>query len=237
MANADKVIVETNAARNSLESYALEQRLRMVDQLKDFVEQSVCDTFCDTCRNTEDWLYNEGEDAQKSEYVQRLADLKRIGDAAEKRFLEFENRPQWIAGLRKEITNWESLALSTDEKYSHIPEEERAKVKGECSKLNAWLSAQIAHLETLPKHANPNFTCDQLTQKARELSNFCAPIMNKKKPPPPKEEKKEEPKKDAKADQKDAKADQKDAKADKKAADAAPTGGEKKAEAGMDTAD
>ena len=50
----------------------------MVEQLKNFVEQSVSDTFCDTCRTTEDWLYDEGDDAQKSEYVKRLTELKYI---------------------------------------------------------------------------------------------------------------------------------------------------------------
>merc|ERR1711935_1249822 len=116
--------------------------------------------------------------------------MGKVGDAVEKRFAEFEKRPQWVEGLRKEISNWETFALTTDEKYSHIAEEERSKVKEECSKVNSWLSAELAKLEKLPKHVDPNITCDQLTAKAQALSKFCSPIMNKKKPPPPKERRK-----------------------------------------------
>lgn len=230
MAHADRVIVETNAARNSLESYVLEQRVRMVEQLKDFVEQSVSDTFCETCRNTEDWLYGEGDDAQKSAYTSRLTDLKKVGDAVEKRFFEFEQRPQYITGLRKEISNWEGFALTTDEKFSHITEEERSKIKEECSKLNSWLSGEIAKLETLPKHVDPNFTCEQLTVKSKELAKICTPIYNKPKPKPPKEEKKAEKKADEKKPGEDA-----PPKEETPAADGAPAAtGEAKAD-GMDT--
>lgn len=233
MAHADKVIADTNAARNSLESYVLEQRVRMVEQLKDFVEQGVSDTFCDTCRTTEDWLYEDGEDAEKSEYNKRLAELKKTGDAVEKRLWESENRPQYINGLRKEISNWESLALSNDEKYAHITEEERQKVKDACSAANSWLSAELAKLEASAKHVDPCITCKQMEAKARELSGVCAPVMNKKKPPPPKEEKKEE-----KAEETPAEPAAEPAAAD--AADAAPTDAETAeakpaAEAEMDT--
>lgn len=242
MANTDKVIADTNNARNSLESYVLEARVRMVEQLKDFVLQDESDKFCDNCRTTEDWLYDEGDDAQKSDYTKRLADLKKVGDAVEKRFAEFEKRPQWVEGLRKEISNWETFALTTDEKYSHIAEEERSKVKEECSKVNSWLSAELAKLEKLPKHVDPNITCDQLTAKAQALSKFCSPIMNKKKPPPPKEEKKEEkpaetPAADAAADAAADPASEKPAEpAEPAAADAtADAGAEAKPEADMDT--
>merc|ERR1711957_1158420 len=141
----------------------------------------------------------EGDDAQKSAYTTRLAELKKVGDAVEKRMYEFENRPQYITGLRTEISNWMNFVTSTDEKFSHIPEEERLKVKAECDKATTWLASQLATLESQPKHVDVNVTCQQMVTKAQEISKFAAPIMNKAKPKPPKEERKEE-KKDEMAD-------------------------------------
>lgn len=203
MAHADKVIFDTNFARNALESYVLEQRVRISEQLKDFVEPSICDKFCEDCRNTEDWLYDEGEDAQKSEYVSRLDALKKIGDAVEFRSSESEARPQYIEALEKEVVQWQTWTATTDEKYAHITAEDRKVVTDKCAEVTSWLASELSKLKALPQHADPNITCAQIKAKAGELDKVSRPVMNKKKPAPPKEEKKEEPAKTEETEKKE----------------------------------
>lgn len=41
---------------------------------------------------TENWLYDEGEDVEKKVYEARLAEMKKFGDPVQERHREFENR-------------------------------------------------------------------------------------------------------------------------------------------------
>lgn len=41
---------------------------------------------------TEEWLYDEGEEAEKSENEARLAEIKKLGDPVQERYREYESR-------------------------------------------------------------------------------------------------------------------------------------------------
>lgn len=41
---------------------------------------------------TEDWLYGDGEEAEKKVYEAKLDDLKKLGEPVQERYREFENR-------------------------------------------------------------------------------------------------------------------------------------------------
>lgn len=195
MAATDRVIAETLEARNALESYVYEMRPRASEEsLKEFIKDSDREVFVKALDAMEEWLYDEGSDAQRSEYKKRLDDLRKPGDAAEKRQWEANNREENVLALKKEIGRWDGLAQSQDEKYSHIAEEERAKVKKECTAVDEWLAVELTGQGKLQKYETPTLTCDLLQKKQAALAKFCSPIMNKAKPPPPKpkEEKKEE---------------------------------------------
>ncbi len=80
-------------------------------------------------QEAEDWLYTEeGEDATKSAYVQKLDALKVIGDAIVHRHKEAEERPKAASQLREVLNLYLSQAQSGDEQYSHIDEAEKTKV-------------------------------------------------------------------------------------------------------------
>lgn len=195
MANQDKVIAETNELRNTLESYCLEMRNKLQNELSAYVEKAAGDKFCEELTTNEDWLYDDGFDAQKSEYKKRVDALMKIGDPIVFRFKEEESRAEHVAGFKTTLTQYQQLAASTDEKYSHIEAEERAKVTAKCAEFDAWFVEVQGKQDRTAKHEDPVFTCKGLQSKARELSTFCNSIMNKPKPAPKVEEKpKEEPK-------------------------------------------
>merc|ERR1719158_1981463 len=76
----DRSIAERNAAKNSLESYVLEMRSEIEGHLGQYIEPEAGKAFCSKMTDMEDWLYDDGENAQKSEYKTKLAELKKIGD-------------------------------------------------------------------------------------------------------------------------------------------------------------
>jgi len=195
MALSDKVIAETSNARNELESYCLDMRSKVEDTLGEYLPAQVKSDFIAKTTELEDWLYDEGEDEQKSVYVGKLNELKKVGDAAQKREFEAQHREEEAGNLKRELGHWEQLADSTDEKYSHIEADMRAKVKTICADTDKWLVSELSKQNSKKKEEDPSITCDQIKAKVESVRKEAGKIMNKAKPPPPKPEpKKEEPK-------------------------------------------
>lgn len=201
MANNDRVIAETNAARNDLEGYCLEMRSKVQDgNLKEYMADSIKDEFCSKCMDMEDWLYDEGYEAQKSEFKKRLTELKKYGDPCENRLWEDTHRGEWVAHLKSEIGHWSNLADSKDEKYAHIEEEERNKVKTACAAADEWLAAELGKQDKVSKSEDPSLTCAAIDNKKKALTKEAHAVMSKPKPKPPKvEPKPEEAKKEEEA--------------------------------------
>jgi heat shock protein 4 len=185
-------IAETDERRNELESYVLEMRNAIGGELGQFGSEAEQKTFSAALETMEQWLYNEGIDAQKSEYVNRLKQLKEIGDAFTRRKYESENRNAFAEGLRSSIQKFVQFASSTDEKYAHIPAADREKVLQDCATAEQWLSQGLATQAQTPLSQNPVITCAEMQSKRDALEHGLHPIMTRPKPPPP-APKKEEP--------------------------------------------
>lgn len=195
MCNNDRIVKETNDAMNALESYALEMRSRIQDDydLAPFCTSDLRESFTAMLRKMEDWLYDEGFDCQKSEYVRRLTEVTAVGNPIEARKLEESKRSGYISDLKALIGRYQQFVTSTDKKYEHITAEERAEVQKLSDEADAWLTQSIIAQDALLKSVDPVLTLKAMTDKAAWLNNKAGPIVNKKAPPPPP---KEEPKKE-----------------------------------------
>lgn len=206
MVAQDRVIAETNDAKNSLESYILETRSKLDSELKEFILPADNEKFCKTLMEMEDWLMDE-EGSQKSEYKKRLAELEKTGGPVERRKREFDRREEFCREFRTNLGKWTKLAESKEEKYAHIPAEERKGVTDCIAAAEQWLLEQLKAQSAMPKHQEPLLVSREVLQKKiAEVVKTCTPIMNKPKPKPPKKEEKKDVK--DKKDEKEAGADQ-----------------------------
>ena len=193
MAAQDRQIRETHERRNEVESYVYDMRSSVQDgELRAFVEDADRDAFVSALDATESWLYDEGAEAQKSAYVERLKELKSMGEPIRFRRREEEMREARVTHLKSVIVRFELEAASEDEKFAHIDAEDRKKVAERAAKADEWLQKKLQEQHMCGKTKPPAVTCDELDAKARELEALCAPIMNKPKPAPKKEEPKAE---------------------------------------------
>lgn len=103
MAASDKLILDTEERRNALEEYVYDLRGKLEGEYSDYVEPSSKETLMSALSKTEDWLYDEGEDATKSVYIEKLNELKKQGDPIVLRFREAEDRPAAIASLKARL--------------------------------------------------------------------------------------------------------------------------------------
>ena len=193
----DKLITETADRRNDLESYIYAIRDRLVGDLKEYGKPEEIKTFSEKVDVAENWLYDEGYDVTKQEYVRKLDDLKSSGQSIMTRFEEAKGRDTAIENLKKQIEMCKSFTSKYDESTEHITEEERDKIRNEVKNVEAWMYDMMGKQGDLKKSDDVVLTCASINTKRQGIHTLAHPIMRKPKPAPaPKKEEKPEEKKD-----------------------------------------
>ncbi|XP_002986462.2 heat shock 70 kDa protein 14 [Selaginella moellendorffii] len=182
----DRVMEETKDRKNAVEAYVYDMRNKLYEKLHDYVTDFEKEELTAKLQQTEDWLYEEGEDEIKSVYVAKLAELKKLGDPIEERQREEENRAPSVNTLLYCINSFREAALSKDPKFDHIDPVEKEKVVVECNKAEEWLRDKKHQQDGLARSVNPVLLSADIKKKAEVLDRFCKPIMTKPKPAPPK---------------------------------------------------
>ena len=203
----DRVIIETAERRNELESYIYNMRDKIDHALKSFATADETSQLKSLMETTEDWLYNDGFDTVKSEYVKRLDDLRSISNKVEFRYNEDEQRPAAINALKSQIDLCKKFASTYDDAHSHIEEDERDKIRTEAKEAESWIFDMQSKQGDLAQSADPVLSTDGISKRRNALFLATNPIIIKKKPAPApapapetKEESKDETKDEAKGD-------------------------------------
>lgn len=183
MHSADKLVADTEDRKNALEEYVYDMRGKLDERLAPFVLPDEKSKILELAQQAEDWLYSEeGEDATKSAYVERLEGLHALGDPVTTRYREFEARPRAAAQLRETIGAYMSKVNEPD--YAHIDEAERNKVVERCATEQQWLDDMSARQLEKPKTSDPILTAAEILRRRDELIYFSQPILSKPKPKP-----------------------------------------------------
>uniref|UniRef100_A0A674PFG9 Heat shock protein 4b n=1 Tax=Takifugu rubripes TaxID=31033 RepID=A0A674PFG9_TAKRU len=72
----DRLEKERNDAKNNVEEYVYDMRDKLHGMLEKFVSESDRDALSIKLEDTENWLYEDGEDQPKQMYIDKLAELK-----------------------------------------------------------------------------------------------------------------------------------------------------------------
>lgn len=207
MANNDRVIHETADMRNELESYIYSMRDKVASSshLGPFGTEEEKAAFLAANEKMENWLYEDGFDAAKSVYATKLAELKKLGGPLEERQYEAQARPAAVQTLQANLETYQKWVndSQTDERYSHITDEEREKVRTVTDSISAWMYEMLDKQAGLGSNQTPVLKVAELKAKNTELNQVCSPIMHKpvpkkKKGEPAPESKKDEPATDGK---------------------------------------
>lgn len=183
-------------AKNSLEEYVYEMRDKVSDQYAEFITPAAADEFRSVLTSTEDWLYDEGEDAERDVYEKRLSELKAVGTPVVERYRESETRKpafdsfdQSIMRVRKAYEDYANGGPT----YAHLDSKEMEKVINAIEDKKKWLDEARHKQETRSKTDAPVVFTEEILQNKNVFENVVNPILNKKKPAAPAPPKKEEP--------------------------------------------
>ncbi|CAJ0831889.1 1117_t:CDS:2 [Entrophospora sp. SA101] len=155
MMATDKLVADTETQKNALEEYVYDMRSKVESIYSEFVNPSDKDKFIQSLNETENWLYDEGEDATKSVYVEKLEGLKKYGGPIASRYREAEELPNAVKSLRDNIESFMLNSSNNDEKFSHIPDEEKKGIFDRAQKASDWLNEKLEAQSKVPKHEQP----------------------------------------------------------------------------------
>merc|ERR1712025_755782 len=111
--------------------------------LRPYISDEDKTSFEDHMMKAEDWLMDHW-DEKKVAYVEKLQELKKLGDPPAWRKSESEARPEWIAAVQGTIKNFRSAAQDPGEAYGHIAAEKLALIVKECDATEKWLKDKMA---------------------------------------------------------------------------------------------
>jgi len=194
--NVDRIVYETDEAKNDLETYVYALRDKIEDTHRDYIAEQDREQLSAQLTTMEDWIYEEGDDANKTQFLERLKQLKDIGDPMEFRKWESDHRGQRASNLKKLIGKYQQWPATEEEKYAHIAEEKRKEVLDAANKTEQWLSNQLIQQDKHPKWETPSLKCSDIDHQYRTLYEKCNPILNTPKPKPKPEPKKEDEQKE-----------------------------------------
>ncbi|KAF4655146.1 hypothetical protein FOL47_009558 [Perkinsus chesapeaki] len=182
MKSIDKEVSETDEKRNELESYVFESRDKISSPSSkwyDYLSESQRDELSNILMKTEDWIY-DNYDASKAEYMDKLIDIRKLGDEADRRLIEASLRPEAEATAQDTIQKYRSLIQSPDKSY--ISNDSKEYIINECNKLESWLSQHKALQARQALYINPVYTVNELNSKTQSLIKVADGILSQ--PPP-----------------------------------------------------
>ncbi|XP_068571811.1 heat shock 70 kDa protein 4a [Cebidichthys violaceus] len=192
----DKLEKERNDAKNYVEEYVYDMRDKLHGVLEKFVNEADRDTFSLKLEDTENWLYEDGEDQQKQVYIDKLAELKKLGQPICERYMEAEERPKAFEELGRLIQMYMKIIeayKAKDELYDHLDELEVTRVEKQAKDAMIWMNGKMNQQNNQDLTVEPVVKVGEIQAKIKELYSACNPVVSKPKPKvePPKEEKTE----------------------------------------------
>ncbi|KAL0305925.1 UNVERIFIED_CONTAM: Heat shock protein 16 [Sesamum radiatum] len=130
LAQQDLKVERTKEKKNALEAYVYESRNKLLNTYRSFATDSEKEGISSNLQQTEEWLYDDGDDESKNVYTKKLDDLKKMVDPIEIRYKEEEARAMATRELLNCIVEYRMAVAS-------LPSSERDAVIGNAIKQSS----------------------------------------------------------------------------------------------------
>ncbi|PKY08816.1 Hsp70 chaperone Hsp88 [Aspergillus campestris IBT 28561] len=136
----DKLIAETDEKKNELESYIYELRDKIDSVYGDFASEEEKDKLRAKLTDTEDWLYEDGEDTTKSIYVAKMDDIRFIVGPIVQRYRE---KAEAEAAAIQKVKDEEAAKKRAEADAKRKAEEEAKKAADAANKSDDKTDAEM----------------------------------------------------------------------------------------------
>lgn len=194
MISQDKKERERSDAKNAVEEYVYEIRDKLEGQFEQYTDEITRQKLRANLQTTEDWLYDEGTNQEKNVYVDRLKNLKSLGEPIRTRYQEAEYRQHHMEDLMKSIQRIDTAIqiyhTKSSDKYAHLAPADIEKATKILTDKQTWYDQTANRFRALKPHEDATVLCSHIKQERDTLEKECWAILNKPKPKvePPKED-------------------------------------------------
>ncbi|KAI1172713.1 heat shock protein Hsp88 [Nemania sp. FL0916] len=84
----DKLVADTEEKKNELETYIYDMRNKLDDQYAEFASEEEKDKLRSKLTESEDWLYEEGEDSTKAVYISKIDEIRSMAGPITQRYFD-----------------------------------------------------------------------------------------------------------------------------------------------------
>ncbi|KAF2135862.1 uncharacterized protein K452DRAFT_322807 [Aplosporella prunicola CBS 121167] len=138
----DKLVADTDEKKNELEAYIYEMRAKIDDIFADFASDDEKTRLKEKLETSEDWLYEDGEDASKAAYVAKSDEIRAIAGPIVQRYKD------------KQQEEAEAIQKKNEEAAAAKRAEAEAKKKAEEeSKASESKDQEMTDAEAKPEEA------------------------------------------------------------------------------------
>ncbi|KAG2613707.1 hypothetical protein PVAP13_4KG405100 [Panicum virgatum] len=167
LAYQDKLMERTKDSKNALESYVYDTRNKLSERYRSFATDSEREEISVNLQQTEEWLYEEGDNETEAVYCSKLEELRKLVDPIEYRCKDDEVRAEATRELLKCIVDHRMAAKS-------LSTSEREAVDNECNKAEQWLREGLQLQESLPKNVDPILCSYEIKRRGEELDMYVS---------------------------------------------------------------
>uniref|UniRef100_A0A3P8UCI3 Heat shock protein family A (Hsp70) member 4 like n=1 Tax=Amphiprion percula TaxID=161767 RepID=A0A3P8UCI3_AMPPE len=181
----DKLVKELNDAKNAVEEYVYDLRDKLCGMYEKYVTEEDSNRLTLMLEDTENWLYEDGEDQPKQVYEEKLEGLKRLGQPIQDRHREHEDRPRAFEELGKKLQLYMKFVdcyKQKDERYLHLVAEEMNTVEKCVNESMGWMNSKMNAQSKLAITQDPAVKVADIIAKIQELEDVCNPVINRPKP-------------------------------------------------------
>jgi heat shock protein 4 len=158
----DLLMEQTRDRKNQLEAYVYDIRNKLFERYRSFASESEKEGISTSLQETEEWLYEDGDNETEKVYAGKIEELKKLVDPLENRCKEEEARASAMRELLSCIVN-HRMAVDSLTSY------ERDAVLNECGKAEQWLRDRSQQQEALPRNVDPVLWSHEIVKKTEEL--------------------------------------------------------------------
>lgn len=186
MIKRDAAIHARQDMRNSLEAYIYSTRDAVSDggDLAPFGTSAAREALSSALTSMEDWLYNEGFEADLATYEAKLKSLKALGDPIARRKVEAEGRVDAIASFRKTIDDFRAVLNNTTGKHAHLTDSDRDTLRRGIQEAEQWLASKQIEQSSVPLDVDPVLKINDIAVRRDVLVRELSLVANKPVPAP-----------------------------------------------------
>ncbi|XP_027341513.1 heat shock 70 kDa protein 17 [Abrus precatorius] len=176
----------TAELKNNLEGYiyTTKEKIETIEEFEKVSTSEERQSFIEKLDQVQDWLYTDGEDANATEFQERLDQLKAVGDPIFFRLKELTARPAAVELAHKYIDELKQIVQEWKANKSWLPQEKVDEVINDAEKLKNWLDEKEAEQKKTSGFNKPAFTSEEVHLKVFDLQSKVSSINRIPKPKP-----------------------------------------------------